>query len=442
MQIKKIIIPLGISALFITLSNPAFASAFQSFEQNASGLGNAYSGMAAIADDATTEFYNPAGLTRIKRQEVDVSTVVADASSDFTATRATSNSQNVLTSPGTHIKSNPLGMSPLPAVHYAKPLMDNLVFGFGITIPFGLETDYGDDSAARYMATDSKIITVNISPSLAYQITEKLSVGAGLDAQYITAELDQQVDPSQFLGGAPTTANDLTMKNSADDWGFGWNAGILYQFSPHTRAGLSYRSSVKHSPSGKSKVTYPNTLDPSVDIPILEANGLKDGNVSTDMTLPETATLSLYHEFTSRWAAMASATFTHWQRFKKLTLHFTGGLADTSVIENFHDTLRYAAGVNYRVNKKLLLRAGAAYDESPTNSARRTIRLPDADRQWLSLGAHYEFNKHASLDAGGAYIHIDKGTVSQTGLLGADIDGKFRHTCAGLFGAQFNWVFG
>jgi len=406
-------------------------------------LGESYAGAGSKADDASIEFDNPAGMVRIKKQELAVSTVAVNAHSTFKATSATNRWGDDVLNTATKTTSHPLTTNYLPAIHYVLPLNQQWYFGFGVTVPFGLETNYAKDSAARYFGTDSKIETVNINPSLAYAFNDHFSFGLGLSAQYIHADLDQMVDAASLAPSKPSTATnmDAEIDNEAHDWGFGWNAGILYQFTPNTRVGLTYRSKIHHNAKGKSKVTIPDSYD-EMDKEVLENTyGLKDGDVSTKLDLPETIVLSGYHDINQAWAMMASATYTRWRRFKDLTMEFTSGLSDATIHENFHDTMKYAIGTDYRPNSRTILRAGLAYDQSPTCNKYRTIPLPDASRQWASLGLKYMFTKTFAIDLGYAYVHINRGSVDQTSS-GNTITGNYRHSYANLFGAQLNWVLG
>ncbi|MEK6731229.1 MAG: outer membrane protein transport protein [Pseudomonadota bacterium] len=436
---NKKILHLSVILSFTLSSSAAFASAFQSFEQNASDLGDAYSGIAAIADDASTEFANPAGLTRIKHPEVAASTVLVDASSDFTATGATSQGNNILNTAASK-KDEPLGLNPLPAFHYATPLTDRVFFGLGVTVPFGLSGNYDKNNAARYFATRSKLMTLNIGPSLAWKIIEPLSIGAGFDVQYLRADLDQQVDAAGILQPNATNRDqDATIKNTADDWGVGYHLGLLYQMTQETRMGFLFRSPVHYHLEGKSKVTYYN-LSPG-DQDNLESKGLRNSDIDANMAMPAYAVLSLVHDFNREWTTMSSVSYTHWSRFQDLTLRFHSNAPPVTIKENFHNTLRYALGANYRLNDRWLFRLGTAYDNSPTNNHWRTVRLPDADRIWWSLGLQYKPMKQLAVDVGYSYIYIKNGNVYQSEPNSTTLSGYYDNNYANLFGLQLSWMF-
>ena len=318
----------NVIALSSLTSSLAFASGFQSFEQNASDLGEGTAGAGSVANDATVEFNNPAGLVRIKHAELDVSGVVVDAHAGFKAGPVKDMAGNNVSGSK---KQNALGTEVLPAMHLAVPINNRVVFGFGVTIPYGFQTQYSDDSVARYFATKSRIATLNLNPSLGIKINRQWSIGLGVSAQYLKAELNQKIDISSITG---SDFNDGTIKNTASNWGTGVNAGILYQLNSNTRFGLSYRSQVFHHLKGKTKLQLPGGLDPS-ERQILVDMGFKNGDVSADITMPAMTILSGYHAFNAKWATMASLTYTNWSSFEKLALHFTNGYPLLQLLKSF-----------------------------------------------------------------------------------------------------------
>ncbi|OGT67966.1 MAG: hypothetical protein A3H43_03405 [Gammaproteobacteria bacterium RIFCSPLOWO2_02_FULL_42_9] len=260
--------------------------------------------------------------------------------------------------------------------------------------------------------------------------------------QYLKANLDQQVDVGGLLDPlTPGTSRnmDATIKNTADDWGVGYHLGLLYQITQKTRMGFLFRSPVHYRLEGKSKVTYYNTS--SGDEDTLEAQGLRNSNIDANMSLPAYAVLSLVHDFNREWAAMSSVSYTRWSRFQDLTLRFHSNAPPVTIKENFHNTLRYALGANYRLNDRWLFRFGTAYDNSPTNNHWRTVRLPDADRIWWSLGLQYKPMKQLAVDVGYSYIYIKNGNIYQSEPNSTTLSGYYDNNYANLFGLQLNWTF-
>lgn len=432
---------LGLSTLLI--SSTVFAAGFQIQEQNVTYLGTAYSGTAAWAADASTNFYNPAGLTRIKDKQVVASGTLIWGNFDFNATRS-----NVPFVAGIPVSGDQSvdagGLLNVPALHYAARLTDDWVFGFTVTAPFGLNTDYDDDTVMRYTATYSDLKTIDIIPSLAWKATDWLSVAAGPDFLFADASLDVKTSAN---GGA--IAGDGFQKNRARDWAFGWHAGFLVDFNDdHSRVGLQYRSRFKVKAEGDSRSLSP-AGSPS-------AGAFTTRQVQAEVTLPETVVLSAYHEITPCWAIMADVAWVRWSRFKELELRYNPQPAaptpplDTVTEENFQDTWRLALGANFTYSPQWQFRTGIAWDESPVEREFRTARIPDSNRIWLSLGAGYSFNECLHFDLGYSHLFfkdsalVDRGPTSiasgQPALNPGVVEGNYSSN-ANIFGIQVRYDF-
>jgi len=425
-------------AFLCIMSQYAGASGYHLLEQNASDLGRAFSGDAALADNATIEYANPAGMMEIKKPSISGSAVLINAHTHFVADSST----NIYGVNVTGVREeNPLKTKVVPSLHYVHPINSKLTFGFGITEPFGLATEYDSKGLVRYFATKSDIVTINFNPSLAYAVTDKFFVGVGVSAQYLTANLDRKLDAGAALSHAASDpTKDVNVQNSANDWGYGANFGLMYKFTPNTIVGFSYRSEIHHQLKGDLKVQYPATLTAN-QISLLSALGYRDGKVDSNINLPEVATLSLFQRITDNWDVTATASFTHWGRFNYLTLKYDTGLRNVDVHENFQDSMRYAIGTDYKLNESWTFRFGTAYDNSPVQNSNRNVSLPDADRFWLACGANYAFNRDVSIDLGYAYLFLKSGTVDDASGH-QRITGHYNDTYVNLFGLQLNWQFG
>lgn len=391
--------------LFLLLagSSTVYASGFALIEQSVSGLGNAFSGGAASAEDATTIFFNPAGMTRIEGQQVSTALHVIVPSAKFKASTATNAAGNSL---GTNNSGDGGKTGVAPNFYYTNQLNEKLAIGIGINAPFGLSTEYDKDWVGRYHAVESDVMTVNINPALAYKVNEKLSIGAGLNAQYIEATLSSMADVGLTLpGNVSSPLTDVLVENNADDWSFGYNLGLLYEFNEATRIGFAYRSEIKHKLKGDTTTQLPAALAASPTVQAAFANQGVNGKI----TLPASASLSIFHQVTDKLALMADVTWTEWSSFKELTLNFEGALgiggnSSTTTTENWDDTWRYSAGATYQATEELALRTGIAFDETPISDEYRTPRIPGEDRLWLAIGAGYKITENFILDV--AYTHL------------------------------------
>ena len=272
--------------------------------------------------------------------------------------------------PGQRI-SYPLGVNYIPVAHYVFPIDQKW---FGLALLFLSIISCSKTSMVRYFATNSKIMTLNIGPDIAYRLTPKFSLGAGVGIQYLSTELDQQIDLGELYTNSGTTLSmDGTMKNHATGWSWSGVVGALYQFSKQTRVGFAYHKPVSYRLTGASKVYIPSTLN-SLQRQIAENNGFVNNRITTHFILPEMAVLSFYQGLSSQWSTVGTISFTRWSRFKDLTIRFHSKIPATTVHEDFRDTMRYALGINYAFNTAWLFRLGLAFDQSPTDSAHRTIR--------------------------------------------------------------------
>lgn len=228
------------------LSTGAMASAFQLWEQSGASVGNYHAGYAASAEDASTAWFNPAGITKFKHQQIVVGGAAIMSSFKYrgdVSFRSTTPLPPVNFS-GVTAQGGAFGL--VPDFHYVTPITEKLGFGFSIAAPFGLKTDYGTGSPMRYAATRTSITVADISPSLAYEFNKQFSLGLGFDVQRAMGEFDN-------VSGTSNPALDTTATNKANGTGYGYHAGIMYDLTPDTRFGLSYHSQVVHHLTGTSK---------------------------------------------------------------------------------------------------------------------------------------------------------------------------------------------
>lgn len=433
----------------LLMASKVWGAGFQIQEQNVTNLGTAYAGTAALAADASTAHYNPAGITRIKGRQLVISGAIIDADSEFNPTFATNMGGIALPLRGTEDFGT---MAAVPSLHYTAQINDKVYLGLSVTAPFGLATEYSENSVARYVATRSELKTVDISPSLAYRFNDQFSFAAGFDALYAKAHLDVQLSSAS---AAVTTFVDGFQRNTADDWGWGYHVAMLYELSENTRVGVNYRSHVNVNAKGQSEQV--NQLSSFGNIANVFTNGLRtEFPGSANVTLPETLYVSAYHAFTENFAIMADVNWTAWSRFKTLRLRYDAPLptqsdanrSPTDTLENWTDTVRIALGAEYTLYDKYKFRIGAAWDESPVKTEFRTARVPDSDRIWLGLGFGFAMSQNLWVDLGYAHLFFDDAEMTDKGPFGAggtfpitrvQVTGNY-HSNVNIFGAQFRWT--
>ena len=366
------------------------AAGFALIEQNASGLGNAYAGAAAVAEDASTIYFNPAGMTLLPDRQWVIAGHLIKPKAEFSGT--VSAPFPVTGGEG----GDAGGWALVPNAYFAFRLTPDVHLGVGLNSPFGLKTDYDSDWIGRYQAIKSEVKTININPSIAYKVSDSLSVGAGLNIQWIEATLTNRIPAL----GQPL----VTIKG--DDYGWGYNLGVLWQATPATRIGLSYRSEVDYTLDGTA-----STSDPVVF----------NGPVTADITLPDSASLSLFHKLSPQWDLLADVTWTGWSDFDDLPIK---GTVNKTTPENWENILRYSLGATWHMSDKLSLRGGVAYDEAPVSDIDRTPRIPDGARTWVALGGQYRLSKQGVLDFGYAHLFVNDPGLQSTDN-GTTLNGEF-----------------
>lgn len=424
------VVGLSILTALTGFSLRAFAGGFQLFEENVTNMGNAYAGVGAQADDASTEFYNPAGMTRLDRPQFVVSGSFIDVDADVNIKSAiTTNTTRINGVPFATFTQNIPGTTDIhpgqpagiPGFHFVYPFCNKWALGFGVGVPFGLETIYPDDSAVRNLATTSAVETIDLGPSIAYQFNPHFSVGVGADVLWMSATFDQAI-PDPIPGNSNGSLGIFT--NEGDSWGWGWHAGALYQYDAATRVGLTYHSRVRENIEGRAIADLTIGPEPALDLPQFPLD--LTGNFSSSVTLPDWVDLSGYHDFNDQWAALASVEYTHWNLIQTLNANYAGTIGEAipnaQLPFNFRNTWRVAGGINYKPTPKWTVRTGVAWDESPVkDDTSRTFRLPDADRIWLALGAQYIINREFTIDAGYAHLFIKKDSINNTQFINAGL---------------------
>lgn len=407
-----------LTTLTTLVSAQALAAGFQLQEQNAALLGQAFAGRAAYANDAATEFDNPAGLTRLKHKQLVVSLVPAFITIE---TRGTSISAlgSPPAPPAETGKSGAGKDTVIPALFYAHPITDNVVFALGIYSPFGLITEHEKGSYARYSGTYSRLMVIDISPALAIRFNDHWSAGAALNFEYADVDFDSQF-PLQPFGVIPN--QDANVHNEGDDWSLGWHAGVLYEHDDNTRVGATYHSEVKHHLTGSSTFD----TDP--------LGSFKSSNLSANLTLPAYASLGAYHAINPQWAVLGEIDYINWSTVDVITLKNVAspiGPTNSSFVQNYRNTWRFSLGGNYQQTEKVMWRAGIAYDQTPTRDSFRSTRLPDGDRIVTGLGAHIALGENASIDLSYAHFFIDDSKLA------SPTDTGKGSGSADLFGIQF-----
>ncbi len=387
---KKVMLKTTLTLAAAMASTQLFASGFAINEQSISGMGTGFAGRSSTADDASTVFGNPAGMARIKREQVTGGAAFLDAHTDISDATSRPNGG-----------SNDGDMVPFIAVpmgYYVKPIDEHWAFGVGVYAPFGLVTDYENGFAGRYFGSKSEVKIVTVQPTVSYAFNDKVSIGFGPTINRIDGKLESNLslDPR---------APDGQVKIKGDDTALGYNIGVLVQATDSTRVGLTYHSKVKYKLDGDTKVNYGL-------LGALGQNPNQKFDASLDITTPESVDFSVTHELNDQWTLYAGSTWTRWSRLKEITVENEGvpaalaarGLGTITEEQNWHDTWAHAIGASYQLNKQWVLRTGFSVDQAPTNNENRSPRIPTGDRKIFSLGAGWSPTDDLTIDVAYSYL--------------------------------------
>lgn len=383
------------------------AAGFQLQEQNASGIGNSYAGSGAIAENASTIFFNPAGMTRLPGVNISLGATAIKPSFRFSDEGSTAPGGAPAVG-GDGGDAGSIGV--VPNAYISWELTPRWYAGLGISAPFGLMTDYNEGWRNRHHSEKFSIESINVNPSIAYKVNDQLSIGAGVSWMHLNA--DYRLATAVPLPGLGI-AGDLSTKVKMKGDGWGWNLGLMYQMTPATRIGLSYRSTVKIRANGDTTLTnrsVPGPIYGAGTAAGLIPNG--DYDARTRVTLPDTALLSIVHDLNSQWQLLADLQWTGWSSLQSLDIE-NSGVPDKSLTLKFRDTWRVAFGANYKHNAQWTFKGGVAYDQSPIRNSRyRLTSLPDNDRVWLSAGVQYNVSKHTTIDVGYAHMFLQGSSMN------------------------------
>lgn len=390
-----------------------YAAGFQLSEQSAIQMGRAMAGAGIVGDDLSAVHYNPAGMTLLSGTRMQATGTWVAVNLDYEGDSGQS-------------ENGRLKGQIIPAGFITHQINDSLWAGLGLTVPYGMGTEYGEGWEGKSRGTESMILTFDINPNLAWKVNEKLSVGGGISLQYAKAELG--------MGMGPMQANV-----KGDSWAWGWNVGLMFQPVETVRLGLAYRSNISHNADGHT------TLN---NVPVKTDNDLVLTNIRSDMEVriktPDTITFSATWEATDALRLSGTARWSKWSNFHSLdvqNLDLAGPQFSSTVVENnWDDTWFFSVGADYKLNGQWTIRGGVAYDQGPVENQYRMAVIPDTDRVWFSGGASYKYTDNLTFDFGATYI---KG-VGDTDLydkVGGEKIGEFKSLDSYIFSAQMQYLF-
>ena len=415
-------------------ASQAYAAGFQLSEQSSIQMGRAMAGAGVMGDDLSAVHYNPAGMTLLEGTRIQ-------ATGTWVAVNAEYKGESGATENGR--KKGQL----IPAGYITHQLNDQVWLGLGLTVPYGMGTDFDRNWEGAERGNKSTILTFDINPNVAWKINEKFSVGGGLSLQYAKAKLGM----AKMGIGQNTYGMNSTVEG--DSWAWGWNVGLMFRPVETVRLGVAYRSHIAHNAEGETTIDTNKLLAGNP-----ETAGIAGQSFISDMKVriktPDTLTFSAAWDATQDLTLSATARWSKWSNFDTLTIEnsgFHGGnsplangamsqMAATSQVHNkWDDTWFFSLGADYRLNEQLTVRGGVAYDQGPVDNAYRMAVIPDTDRVWVSGGASYKFNKNMTFDFGATYI-TGVGDTDLHNSKGQRI-GEFKSLDSYIVSAQMQYLF-
>lgn len=419
---KVLTLTTALGAIFLTAN--AHAAGFHLREQSAAAQGNAYAGATSGAEDNSYAYYNAAGITRQKGTQLTVG-------GTYIAPKATA--KNVRGEDGVRGADvqNVVHAAVSPNITVSHQINDKWFIGLAGNSPFGMITKYDHEWIGKDHGITSDVKTATITPMVAYKATDKLSLGAGLQVQYLWAHL---------TSGASKKGVDL-VRQDGNDLAMGYTLGAMYELSDRTRFGVGYRSEIRHKIKGNMHAS-PSEYGPQVD-------ALLNQKIKVELDTPAMLSFGAYHDINERWSIMAEYQRVFWSSFQDLT--FVSRYGDknqprkdyiASVSEKWRDTNFYAIGTSVMLDEQWKLRLGLAYDQSAVTLKHRTPRIPDSDRFWMTAGLGYHYNEHLDFNFAYTYIAARKARLdtSLTGNDGHDVTANYHNSIqAFAFGLSYNF---
>lgn len=403
-RINKKTTYLAAAILSLTAANSADAAGFQLREQGGSLQGLSFAGATAKADDLSTIFFNPAGMTRLEGGNLQINGAYIAPSTKFSLTNATAatGGGSLYPTNGDSTGDDAGESAFVPSFYMLWDLPEDYKLGVSVNTPFGLSTSYESGWVGRYYALDSELKTVTVTPNIAKKVNDKLSLGGGIAIQYAEATLTKAIN---FNAINPAVTTDGKSNLTGDDIGFGMTLGALYEFDEDTRVGISYRSQIQNELEGTVQIT--GALSGA-------APALTSGAAQAELTTPDTLSVGVYHALDDKWAILSDFQWTNWSTFDELVVtNKDDGLLRDRVDEKWDSSYFLSVGTEYKPNEDTTWQFGIAYDTTPVEDQYRTFRIPDADRLWMSVGYLKDLDNDTSISVGYSHIFADEVGVTE-----------------------------
>lgn len=420
------------AVMAVCAASAAHAAGFMLTEQSAGALGRAYAGVGVDGTDLSGVYYNPATMTLHPGTQIQAGFVAVGLDLAFEGT----NDYAGVTENGQY------NTQAIPHGYISHQISDSMWVGLAMTVPFGMGTEYKDDWRLANRGISAEVLTFDFNPNVAWKVSDKLSLGAGMSIQYAAADLKMQ----DTLAGLSVNG-----EVDADSIAWGFNVGVMWSPLENLRFGLSYRSRVNHNADGDFTLSGGNAYVDGA----LGQMGLAQGvpyDATATISTPAWAMATAAWDVNSLLSLYATFRWTDWSSFDTLDIKSPKGLlplGGTKTVENhWQDTYLVSVGADLRFTNWWTFRAGIGYETSAVDDPKyRTAIIPDADRLWLALGSSFKATENMQIDVSAAWLH----GIGERNLWNSDGSnpiegtpekaGKFEDLDAYLFGVQLVYKF-
>ena len=383
------------AVMAVCAASSAHAAGFMLTEQSAGSLGRAYAGVGVDGTDISGVFYNPATMTLHPGTQIQAGFVAVglDLSLDYNASPSSpAGSEN-----------GRANTQPIPFGYISHQISDDMWIGLAMTVPFGMGTEYDDNWTWANRGISATVLTFDFNPNVAWKLSDKLSLGAGVSIQYASADLKMQKDLKEYYSGL-TADGEI----DADSLAWGFNFGLMWSPLDNLRFGLSYRSKVNHHADGDFTLDNPRidggSVSPDVLGPYASMFGTLDGQAS--LSTPAWAMATAAWDINDLLSLYATFRWTDWSSFDELKISTNNPAIGSTVTNKWQDTYLFSVGADLRFTNWWTFRAGIGYETSPIDDpSYRTAIIPDADRWWFALGSSFKVAKDMQLDVSAAWLH-------------------------------------
>ncbi len=428
---NKRILSVAVIAAIMGTTTQVQAAGFQLAEYSATGLGRAYAGEAAMADNAAAQFRNPAMLTYLEGTQMTTGAILVMPNIDVDGEVTFADGGTSATS-----AKDIAGDAVVPNFYVSHQLNEQWFLGLALGSNFGMATELDDSFLGTQFGNEASITAIEVNPNVAYRINEQFSIGAGVRLVLGEGSFGAQAPTGTFVP-AETTLKYM----EGDDISWGWQLGGAWQINTDNRIGFNYRSEVEQNLEGEAKGLG---FDIAMIMQGKKPSSHYDG--AMELALPATAEIASFHQLTEKLAVHASVNWTDWSTFEKLEAVIPEISASPILVkqENWEDNYRFAVGATYQLSQKSTLRTGIAYDQAAVSDANRTTTIPEVDRLWLSVGYGYQYSNNLDFDFGATYIFADESPIHEHEEDSAKFGGTFEGQVSGniiLVGVQATYRF-